>query len=83
MELTSQTIKAITKYVYERFPDIAGSKPQVQKRLISKSKTDLPEGTFLVIFQKTAHSQQGIAIQRSIRVIVNQKGEILRISTSR
>ena len=83
MELTPQAIKTITKYVYARFPDIVGSKPRVQKRPVSKSKPVLSEGTFLVTFQKTAHSQEGIAIPRSVRVIVNQKGEILRVSTSR
>jgi hypothetical protein len=83
MELTPQAIKTITKYIYERFPDIAGSKPRVQQRPVSKSKSALPEGTYLVTFQKTAHSLQGTAIPRSVRVIVNQKGEILRVSTSR
>jgi len=83
MQLTPQALKTITKYIYARFPEISGSKPQVKQRPVPKTKTNLPNETYLITYEKLAHSGQGIVIPRSVRVIVNHKGEIIRVSTSR
>jgi len=83
MKLQPKTIQAISQQMYQRFPEIAGISPRVQMRPASKALSGATEPTYLVIYEKPARTAQGGVINRSVRVIVNQSGQILRVSTSR
>jgi hypothetical protein len=71
--MEARSISAINQEVYRRFPELKGVKPRLQKidrntLLLYQAEINLPE-------QKSLH--------RSVRVVVNERGEILKMSTSR
>jgi hypothetical protein len=80
-----KTIQKISSQVYRQFPEIAGVKPKVRLRPPS-GKAAPPNGspeTYLLTFQGKADIGQGKSIPRLVRVVANQQGKILKISTSR
>ena len=63
----------INQEVYRRFPGLRGVKPKMQK---------LAENT-LLIYQSQVSLPDNKLLQRSVRVVVNEQGKIVKISTSR
>lgn len=63
----------INQEVYRRFPELRGVKPKMQK---------LAENT-LLIYQSQVCLPDNKLLQRSVRVVVNEQGKIVKISTSR
>lgn len=74
-------IKSISQEIYRRFPEVAGRKPQIRSQSIPHTKST--GGTYLLTYQSSVKSDDGQAIQRWVRVVVNNQGKILKISTSR
>lgn len=70
-------IDKVSKTVYRKFPELDGSSPRV-----NQSKSPFNEEYVLVYKAKTTDIR-GNKIPRSVRVVVNAKGKIQRISTSR
>jgi hypothetical protein len=73
------TLSAINQEVYRRFPEIRGVKPRLQKLernilLIYQAKVNLPAENV------PSHS---LILTRSIRVVLNERNEIVKISSSR
>lgn len=83
MKLQPETLESITRQVYKRFPEMEGSKPALQTRQAPPSRAGAGNDEFLVIYQKTVRNERGGTIRRLVRVVVNQAGKILRMSTSR
>jgi len=83
MILDQESIKMITKQIYRRFPEVDGSQPVVQQQSIMQAKTVSMEPTFVITYQGIAHAPSGKSIPRRVRVVADQSGKILRISTSR
>jgi hypothetical protein len=69
-----QSIASICEQVYRRFPEVAGIQPRVQ---------DQPGDQLLLIFHGSAKAADGKSIPRIIRVVVNQAGKIVKMTTSR
>ncbi|MCU0488731.1 MAG: hypothetical protein MUE67_07245 [Anaerolineales bacterium] len=63
----------INQEVYRRFPELRGVKPSMQK---------LAQNT-LLIYQSLVSLPGNKTLQRSVRVVVNEQGKIVKISTSR
>ncbi len=63
----------INQEVYRRFPELRGVKPSMQK---------IAQNT-LLIYQSQVILPGNKALQRSVRVVVNEQGKIVKISTSR
>ena len=70
-------INAISQEVYRRFPDLAGVRPKV------KLQRSSPPQSFLLTFQSRASLPGGKSLPRLVRVVANEQGKILKISTSR
>ncbi len=64
----------IYQKVYQKFPEVAGKKP---------TRHNQPDGKTLLIFKGESISATGIKIPKVIRVIVDQNGKIIKMSTSR
>jgi len=67
-------IKKVSDVVYRRFPDIAKKRPRVISR---------PNGENLLVYQQVVATETGAKMQQSVRVVVGEKGDILKITTSR
>jgi hypothetical protein len=72
--MDSKTIASVCKQVYQKFPEVRGSKP--------KMKPQTSETT-LFIFEGKATAADGRVIQRTIRAVVNGAGKITKLTTSR
>jgi hypothetical protein len=82
-----ETIKSVSKKIYRRFPEMADVKPKVSKRKApqtnSKPATSSPAPTYLLTFQTKVKGPRGENIPRWVRVVTNETGKIIKITTSR
>jgi hypothetical protein len=76
-------VNTISKQVYRRFPEMDGKKPKVRRQATSKGNNSDSETTFLLTYLGKAKVQGGKTINRYVRVVANDKGKIIKISTSR
>jgi hypothetical protein len=67
-------IENICKQVYKKFPEVNGIQPVLSER---------PENQTLLVFKGSATTADGHAIQRIIRVVSDQTGKIVKMTTSR
>lgn len=84
--MEAKTLQTVIAQVHRRFPDFAGVQPKVQLQ----SAGGLPQAksgpTYLLSFhstRRTAGGAQSKAISRWVRVVVNDAGKIIKITTSR
>lgn len=64
----------VCEKVYRKFPETREQSPKVQAR---------PNGEELLIFQSQVKLETGAVMNRTVRVVVNEKGKVLKITTSR
>jgi hypothetical protein len=60
--------------VYQKFPEVEGKKPVRHSQ---------PDGKTLLVFKGEGKSSNGIKIPRVVRVLIDQNGKILKMTTSR
>ena len=66
-------IKSISKHVYQNYPEVEGKEPLIKTQ---------GENT-LLIFCSSVKAADGMMIKRTVRVVVNRNGKILKMTTSR
>jgi hypothetical protein len=64
----------IFQKVYKKFPEVAGKKPVRHSQ---------PDGKTLLVFKGEAKTANGIKIPRVVRVLIDQNGKILKMTTSK
>ena len=74
-----ETVQSISKQVYRRFPEFKGIKPKVRSQ--STPKTD--QKTYLLTYATRARIDEERFLDRWIRVVVDESGKIIKLSTSR
>ncbi|MBE0408760.1 MAG: hypothetical protein IBX69_03400 [Anaerolineales bacterium] len=79
--MDTKLIDNISQQVFRRFPDVTGSKPKV--RLQTKPGGASSSKTYLLTFTGKAVTPNGKSIPRYVRVIADENGKILKMSTSR
>ena len=72
MDAKSKT--SVCSSVYSQFPELKGTSPQVKS---------LPGDKYQLIFQGKALTENGKSLPRTVRVVANEDGKILKLSTSR
>lgn len=77
MALSSSALQSITEHVCRRFPEVKGSRPKISPH--EKSG----EEQYLVVFSSKASTADGHAINRKVRVVADQHGKILKMTTSK
>jgi hypothetical protein len=60
--------------VYRQFPEVRGSNPSV---------TALPGDKFQLTFHGKAQTADGKTLNRTVRVTADEKGKVLKLTTSR
>jgi hypothetical protein len=78
-------VKSISEYVYRKFPEMAGKKPRIRKQPNGQAKTGerAAVSTYLLTFRGKGEGPGGVVIPRWVRVVANNRGKILKVSTSR
>jgi hypothetical protein len=82
MSLSSSHIESIARQVYSQFPEIKGARPSVQKQAGAKSGAG-DANQFVLTFKGSGQGPGGQTIQRIVRVVADERGKVLKISTSR
>jgi hypothetical protein len=75
--MDSSTRERISREVSRSFPEMDGVRPKVER------KGNGATAQFLLIFKSKARLPNGRSMNRIVRVVADNRGEILRISTSR
>ena len=84
--MNPNVLKTVVSQIYRRFPEFAGCQPKVRLQSAPQPKSILATPTYLLTFHSTAHAQSATgskAIPRWVRVVINEKGKILKVTTSR
>ena len=81
--MDQKLVTNVSKQVYRRFPEVDGKKPKVRRQATPKGKDLDSNATYLLTYRSKAQVQGGKTIQRYIRVVVNDRGKIIKITTSR
>ena len=74
-----KVVEKISKKVYSQFPDMKGKKPKIaHSKTVSSSSAN-----YVLTYNTMAKDIRGNKIPRHVRVVANDKGKIIKISTSR
>lgn len=71
--MDNPSLNSINQVVYQRFPELRGIKPRIQKQ----------EKNTLLTYQAKLALPDERTINRSVRVVISERGEIIKISSSR
>jgi hypothetical protein len=82
MSLTTAQIESIAQQVHRQFPEIQDLRPNVQSQLGAKS-AEAATNRFVLTFKGRGQGPGGKNIPRIVRVVADERGKILKISTSR
>jgi hypothetical protein len=82
MALTSLQIETITRQVYRQFPEVRDARPTVQNQQGAKAPASAA-GRYLLTYRGRGAGPSGQTILRIVRVVADDRGKVLKISTSR
>jgi CO dehydrogenase/acetyl-CoA synthase gamma subunit (corrinoid Fe-S protein) len=72
-------VQAISNKVYARFPEMRGKKPKIKQAKTVSANLE----NFVLTYNTVAQDIRGNSIPRHVRVVVDAKGKIIKMSTSR
>ena len=79
--MDAKSIENISQKIYTQFPEMEGDVPTVKVQATAKS----PEGfaSYLLTYKANVQSGNGPTFSRTVRVMANDAGKILKVTTSR
>jgi hypothetical protein len=80
--MDQKTIQAISKQIYDRFPEVKGKKPKVRFQKSSGSRSIARHSTYLLTYNSNAKTATNKSLPYSVRVVANEEGKILKITMS-
>ncbi len=80
--MDASLIKNISQDVYRRFPEFAGIQPKVREQA-SPSKASGSPHTYLLTYNSRISLPDQKTMPRWVRVVANEQGRILKVTTSR
>ena len=66
-------LTSICNQVYRKFPETSGVQPKVTAR---------PEDQYLLVFKAKAITADGRSLPRTVRVVADARGKIIKMTTS-
>ena len=79
--MNDKYLKSISSKISRQFPEVAKSKPKVQRQSDQKSRSST--ATYLITYRGKAKTADGKSINRIVRVTADDGGKIIKITTSR
>jgi hypothetical protein len=83
MALSSSQIDTISRQIYRQFPEVRDARPMVQNQSGAKSAGFGGAEQFLLTFRGSGKVPGGQTINRIVRVVADDRGKVLKVSTSR
>lgn len=84
--MDASLLKSLVAQIHKKYPEFAGSQPTVRQQSSPQAKSLHAEPTYLLTFQSSGRiqsSQVSKTIPRWMRIVVNARGKILKVTTSR
>lgn len=79
--MDSHILSSICKQVYQKYPEVSGADPKIT---VQKSPAGgKAESSYLLTFKGSATGADGKKISSVVRVVANENGKILKISSSK
>ena len=81
-----KVVQTISQEIYHRFPDLRGRRPRIQ--VVKSGQTRSAElastngASYLLVYSGRVVTSTGKQMPYTVRVVVNDQGKILKISTS-
>jgi hypothetical protein len=75
-------VKKISTHVYRQFPEMEGKQPKVRLQTGAAGQTRAIKPTYLLTYNTRLSLNGGKTISRSVRVVADPNGKIIKISTS-
>lgn len=75
--MNSKSIHAINQQIYRQFPEVSGARPKVTQQKASGA------ANYLLTFNGRGEGPGGRSFKRTVRVIADESGRILKVTTSR
>jgi hypothetical protein len=69
-----QIIASVSREVYHNFPEVKGSQPEIRPQGQTRN---------LLVFHGKSTTEDGRTINRTVRVVVDVNGKIIKTTTSR
>ena len=79
--MNPRTVNTIAQQISHQFPEVAGSSPSVRAQ--AGAKTPGSAATYLLTFKGSAQAHGGPSFPRTVRVVADDNGHILKVTTSR
>lgn len=76
-------VHKISQEIYRRFPEVKGSHPKVLRQNTAQAKSIPATNTYLITFQGKVSMADQHSMPRWVRVVADDEGKILKITTSR
>jgi len=72
--MDSRSKSAVCNEVYRQFPEVKGASPKI---------TNLPGDKYQLVFNRKVKTEDGKTLPRTVRVVADETGRIIKLSTSR
>jgi hypothetical protein len=72
--MDSHKKSSICAEVYRQFPEVKGNSPEVK---------NMPGDKYQLIFRGKVKTEDGKSLNRTVRVVADENGKIIKLSTSR
>ncbi|MEX1248888.1 MAG: hypothetical protein WEA61_10445 [Anaerolineales bacterium] len=79
--MDAKTVQNIAQQISRQFPEVAGVEPSVKPQAGAKGSSG--RGTYLITFKGRVPQSEGITFSRMVRVVAEDNGRILKVTTSR
>lgn len=79
-------VKTITTQIYRRYPEFEGCRPKVRRQAPAQAKSESRPETYLLTYTQKVQVNSAAGprtLTRSLRVVTDANGKILKITTSR
>ncbi len=83
MALSATQIDSISRQVYRQFPEIRDARPSVHNQAGAKSAGIGGSNQYVLTFRGAGRGPGGRTINRIVRVVADDRGKVLKVSTSR
>lgn len=75
--MNPNSVRKIEKQIYRQFPEVSGKRPKIIQQKSARSSN------FLLTFNGRVEGPGGNIFKRTVRVVADDSGRILKVTTSR
>jgi len=80
--MKAELLDQISKQIHRRYPEFNGIRPKARLQTPPEGSRN-PAKTYLVTFSKKVALGDGKTMNRTLRVVTDENGKILKVTTSR